>query len=353
MDLKPVEAGKLLSADWLNRLLEAVQRGARITVNGPAHSGDDFGAVQITIDPPERPWLMQTIADTVDYDSSLTADTIRAFIAQRVIANSDGTYSLLDDEKFQVYDPLRLLVIFDNDSDTTHAIPYQQFYAAVNSGTGNREVVSVQHRQRWLKCTTKWQYQGVPSSGAYWIDGYACDDCSGTNVDTNTTLRVVFTPDSAHSNRQPNVVTNDIIPFENTHDPNTLGVSGFPFATAGYLFDDPVATVRFMVSAGGPPTMPKGWALMNGTDNSGANGGSGVDMMTDNPFLRTGGSGSGGSVGALAHTHTITTTNLSNVAVTGAATGIATVTSPTGSTDATPNWIALYPIERLNNGQAA
>ncbi len=316
--IKHVEVGQLLTAAWLDSLVDAINSGNAIQANGRVRTGFDSQGNQLTVDEAQELWLMQSISDTVDYDSSLTSDTIRAFVAQRVIANSDGTYSLYNDEKFTVYDPLRLITIFDDDADTTHAIPYQQFWCAVSRESGNREVVSVQARKRWLKCTSKWKYNGNSWSLPFQVAGHPCDDSAGTNVDTNTTLTVYFNPSCATAT-SPNTAINDIIPYEPAGNGSNTGVNPMLLATAGYLFSDNVGAIRFDMLVSG--SAPRGWAIMNGTDNSVANGGSGIDLVTNNPFLRTS-SGTGGSTFQ-------------------------------GGSGTTYNAYSLVPIERLNNGVAA
>lgn len=123
----------------------------------------------------------------------------------------------------------------------------------------------------WFQAKQNWSRNQPTSADA--VVCHPCDDGEGRNVDTSIE-RTIELPQSAE--RDPNVVQDDVIAARLTMD-------GVWVCVSDYL-DDKIGTVKMWAldSADVPP----GWAVMNGQDNSSANGGSGIKMT--NRFVRAG-----------------------------------------------------------------
>ena len=93
---------------------------------------------------------------------------------------------------------------------------------------------------------------------------------NGTTGNTDITIYLPVTPGD-----DPNVVKGSVIAFFEMND-GTLMAPGYG--------DDQIGTVRHDIN--GNAVSPKGWGMMDGSDNSKAKGGSALDIATNKRFLR-------------------------------------------------------------------
>tara|TARA_R110002020_G_scaffold356124_1_gene568744 strand:+ start:95 stop:841 length:747 start_codon:yes stop_codon:yes gene_type:complete len=93
---------------------------------------------------------------------------------------------------------------------------------------------------------------------------------NGTTGNTDITIYLPVTPGD-----DPNVVKGSVIAFFEMNDGT--------FMAPGYG-DDQIGTVRHDIN--GNAVSPKGWGVMDGSDNSKAKGGSALDIATNKRFLR-------------------------------------------------------------------
>ena len=129
---------------------------------------------------------------------------------------------------------------------------------------------------RWAVAQHNWDYSGggSPSQGG----GMASVLCrestdfkgNGTTGNTDITIYLPVTPGD-----DPNVVVGSVIAFFEMNDGT--------FMAPGYG-DDQIGTVRYDIN--GNAVSPKGWGVMDGSDNSKAKGGSALDIATNERFLR-------------------------------------------------------------------
>lgn len=130
---------------------------------------------------------------------------------------------------------------------------------------------------RWAVAQHNWDYGSggaSPSQGG----GMATVLCreatdfrgNGTTDNTDITIYLPVTPGD-----DPNVVVGSVIAFFEMND-GTFMASGYG--------DDQIGTVRYDIN--GNATSPKGWGVMDGSDNSKAKGGSALDIATGERFLR-------------------------------------------------------------------
>jgi len=130
---------------------------------------------------------------------------------------------------------------------------------------------------RWAVAQHNWDYGlgGASPSQGGGMSTILCREATdfqgnGTTGNTDITIYLPVTPGD-----DPNVVEGSVIAFFEMND----GI----FMAPGYG-DDQVGTVRHDIN--GRAVSPKGWGVMDGTDNSKANGGSALDVATSGRFLR-------------------------------------------------------------------
>ena len=208
---------------------------------------------------------------------------------------------------------------------------------------------------RWAVAQSNWDYN--PDSSTYPSNGglmstimcKEADDYLGNGTSGRSDM-LVYLPVGV--GEDPNVVDGDVILFFETLD----GLKVAP----GYG-DFRVGAIRIDANA---DKGTSGWAVMNGTENSVANGGSGVDLR--DKFLRQwnttteSGDTGGGETGALdiqvlvsdggGHPHLHSLTQSSITQGSGATTSVATGTE-TGSTDPAPTYNTT--IQKVGGGGAA
>jgi len=129
---------------------------------------------------------------------------------------------------------------------------------------------------RWAVAQHNWDYSGSdsPSQGGG-MSTVLCREATdsqgnGTTGNTDITIYLPVTPGD-----DPNVVEGTVIAFFEMNDG--------AFMAPGYG-DDQIGTVRHDIN--GSATSPKGWGVMDGSDNSKAKGGSALDIATNERFLR-------------------------------------------------------------------
>ena len=124
---------------------------------------------------------------------------------------------------------------------------------------------------KWAKCETNWEYDSIPPSqggGTAYVYAKDCDGPSGANVTGD--LKKIFLP--VAPSQDPNVVAGDVI----TYSP----ADGDYYIASGYG-DFMIGTV---INSTRIENALSGWGLVNGTDNTVAKGGSGIDGR--DKFLR-------------------------------------------------------------------
>jgi len=198
---------------------------------------------------------------------------------------------------------------------------------------------------RWAVAQSNWDYN--PDSTTYPSNGglmstvmcKEADDYLGNGTAGRSDM-IVYLPVGV--GEDPNIASGDVILFFETLD-------GLKVAPGHGDFR--IGAIRIDANA---DKGTSGWAVMNGTENSVPNGGSGVDLR--DKFLRqwktttesgdTGGGETGaldlavvvGESGGLDHTHTLTQGSIGE----GSGTSRSIVTgSATGSTEPTPGYTAL------------
>jgi len=124
-----------------------------------------------------------------------------------------------------------------------------------------------------------------PTFNSDWdgTDGYY-----GSGGEEEIEVRVLL---HCHPDKHPNIVAGDQIlciakPQTYLADPEVFNEEGtqiYWMAVSGYV-DDKIGTVKMWSGIAGD--IPQGWAIMDGTNNSVANGGSGVNL--GNQFIRSG-----------------------------------------------------------------
>ena len=130
---------------------------------------------------------------------------------------------------------------------------------------------------RWAVAQHNWDYgsgEGSPSQGGG-MAPVLCREATdfrgnGTTGNTDITIYLPVTPGD-----DPNVVKGSVIAFFEMND-GTLMAPGYG--------DDQIGTVRHDIN--GNAVSPKGWGMMDGSDNSKAKGGSALDIATNKRFLR-------------------------------------------------------------------
>ena len=124
---------------------------------------------------------------------------------------------------------------------------------------------------RWAVCKNNWQYDSNPPSqngGTAYVYAEECSDVQGANVTGD--LIKIFLPVSPC--QDPNVESGDVLMFFCTAD-GTYVAPGYGDARIGTL----IHSTQIENSV-------RGWGLMDGTNNTGASGGSGIDSR--DKFLR-------------------------------------------------------------------
>ena len=187
----------------------------------------------------------------------------------------------------------------------------------------------------WAKVTSNWWDQRLADI-PYVTARPSVDMSGGVSVyDGSLTYRPAISFDiylprignggavtAAANPQDPNVRTNDVIQYVQVHDGFTSGPSA-KFNAVGPYLDAKVGMAMMWPKFNGniPATRPRGWGLMDGTENATALGGSGRDLR--GRFLVTFEDRNGGSVpahsdanydmgntgGSLTHTHTAHGTN--------------------------------------------
>jgi len=129
---------------------------------------------------------------------------------------------------------------------------------------------------RWAVAQHNWDYSGgnSPSQGGG-MSTVLCREATdfrgnGTTGNTDITIYLPVTPGD-----DPNVVEGTVIAFFEMNDGT--------FMAPGYG-DDQIGTVRHDIT--GNAVSPKGWGVMDGSDNSKLKGGSALDIATNKRFLR-------------------------------------------------------------------
>jgi len=142
--------------------------------------------------------------------------------------------------------------------------------------TGSLVAPSVQ-AARWAVAQHNWDYGsgGVSPSQGGGMSTVLCKEATdfggnGTTGNTDITIYLPVTPGD-----DPNVVAGSVIAFFEMNDGT--------FMAPGYG-DDQIGTVRHDIN--GNAVSPKGWGVMDGSDNSKAKGGSALDIATNKRFLR-------------------------------------------------------------------
>jgi len=148
----------------------------------------------------------------------------------------------------------------------------------------------------WAKADGDWIANGIspfiyanPCSAGH---GSQCYDGTGNydNIDM-----IVELPKMG-SQEDPNLHDGDyfLYTIQSVSDPSYA--RGSPWVAHGDYLDGQLGEIRFLT--GSKP----GWALADGTANSVPNGGTGRDLITNNPYLRFNSAG-GGTGGNTQHTH--------------------------------------------------
>jgi hypothetical protein len=154
--------------------------------------------------------------------------------------------------------------------------------------TGSIEGPTVK-ASKWAICNTNWEYVSLPPSqggGMAFVYAHECDDSSGKNKVGD--LRKIYLPVSP--SQDPNLEAGDVINFITAEDGTDMA-SGYGDARIGSLQNNTRIEEK-----------TKGWGLLNGTNNSIAKGGSGIDAR--DKFLRQWSSSSNaGSTGGAAATN--------------------------------------------------
>ncbi len=181
------------------------------------------------------------------------------------------------------------------------------------------------------KATANWSKGG----GRAYVDVQECTDDTGSTVIPGGPYRVYL---PKHAEMDPNVVYDDVISFFRTR-------GGTYMACHDYL-DAKIGTLSSWGLDQGD--IPPGWAMRDSIANSVANGGTGVDAVTDYCYARynTIAGGKGGSVSytpsgeipdtELVHgSSTATTTSFSNRTYTSTASSVGSLTIASGTANVT------------------
>lgn len=141
----------------------------------------------------------------------------------------------------------------------------------------------------WGVAIANWVHGTGTTDNCDYIVVNPCDDCSGANPDTGTEITVLL---PTANGQDPNLETGDVVAYEQVAPDNAyVGVSNYA--------DDVIGTVKMRVDA----SIPKGWAMVNGSDN--ASPGSGIDHTNRFPKHSV---PAGTPGGASTHTHANHTT---------------------------------------------
>lgn len=115
-----------------------------------------------------------------------------------------------------------------------------------------------------------------------------CDDCEGSNP-SGDNINVLL---PKANDADPNVIATTVIAYAEADDGTYVCVSDY--------MDDAIGTVKMWT--GSYLSVPSGWAVCNGQDNSPANGGTGINLIEK--FVR-GAKSTGSRGGSETHTHEI------------------------------------------------
>ena len=146
----------------------------------------------------------------------------------------------------------------------------------------------------WAKASADWVANGISP----YILAYPCSAGQGSQAYDGTgdylTINMKIELPKMGSQEDPNLHDGDYFLYtvQGISDPSYA--RGSPFVGHGDYLDGHLGEIRFMTGA------KPGWALADGSANS---TGTGIDLVTDSPFLRFAGS-RGGTGGSLVHSHT-------------------------------------------------
>lgn len=181
------------------------------------------------------------------------------------------------------------------DVEITELIDHNSKYVQwmlIDSGQGGEDA-------QWFRTKENWTSDWTDDQAAHYVVCHPCDDYLGANTDSETEVTVRLpsgyrqdSPRTGH-NQDPNVVASDVIAA-------VLAEDGSYTCVSDYL-DDKVGTVKMWVSL--YDAVPEGWVIMDGVENSVANGGSGLNMT--GRFVRGSGRIAGNTGGWETHTHQV------------------------------------------------
>lgn len=155
---------------------------------------------------------------------------------------------------------------------------------------------------QWMSAATNW-HDGTGASAPYYcVDMYRCDNVEADNIDTSRTYRVRFAWDTYGAGENPdapNVEFTQALPVFQMPDGSYWTHAG-KSAALGVTVD----SNRDLSIGGG--TAP-GWGLANGSANSDANGGTGIDESGRFARMAASDPNIGDQGGSSSHTHDFTT----------------------------------------------
>jgi len=156
-------------------------------------------------------------------------------------------------------------------------------YLVRNGGTSSTTV-------SWGVATANWTDNGASCDH---VTVQAAEDCEGTNP-TGPTLTILLPKNiDGADGMDPNIESGAVIGYMNAAGSSKVCVTDY--------LDDKIGTVKLWAADSGGG-VPPGWAVMNGSANSTANGGSNIDMTdAGGRFARHGAPNASG--GTTKHTH--------------------------------------------------
>ncbi len=258
--LPPVLAGQPITAEWANQLLDEVRRLRRISAGPGLHLLQNEAGLQIGLCDPGRLWLFENFEFN---PGGITEDGVRYWQAMRLRTDSSQNYQPDRSDQFTLYDPLGL----STQSPGDHSAPEKtRHWATFNADTDRWEIVGARTALRYAKLTTPWRFAVYDGYRDWTVLAHPCQDATGVaGVDADTTLTINL-PAAAFGH--PNLVADQVILYQEASDGLLWCVSPF--------LDDPISTLKPCRILG---LHGQGWGLADGSANSEANGGSGINLV--------------------------------------------------------------------------